>query len=67
MYVIDEVVLYLDRDSSVSVVTRLGVQLSTWALIGSLHHRVQTSSGAHPASYSVGSGFFFRGAKGAKA
>jgi hypothetical protein len=31
----------------------------------SLHHRVQNGSGAHPASYPVGTRGFFRGGKAA--
>jgi hypothetical protein len=34
---------------------------------GSLHHRVQNGSGAHPASYSMGTGASFPGCKAAGA
>jgi hypothetical protein len=49
------------RDSSVSVVTRLragrpGLGSRQGQGIFSLHHRVQTGSGAHPASSPMGAG-----------
>jgi hypothetical protein len=37
--------------------------LGGWAGNFSLHHRVQNSSGAHPASYPVGTGSYFPGVK----
>jgi hypothetical protein len=36
-----------------------GVRVPTWAGNFSLHHRVQTGSGAHPASYPVGTRISF--------
>jgi hypothetical protein len=34
----------------------IGVRFSAEVQIFSLHHRVQTASGAHPASYPMGTG-----------
>jgi hypothetical protein len=42
-----------------------GVRVSAEAENFSLHHRTQTGSGAHPASYPMGTGGFFTGAKAA--
>jgi hypothetical protein len=62
------------RDSSVGIV--LGYELDdrgtrvrfpTWGGNFSLHHRVQNGSGAHPASYPVGTGGSFPGGKAAGA
>jgi hypothetical protein len=38
-----------------------GVRFSAWAGNFFLHHRVRTGSGAHPATYSVGSEGFYSG------
>jgi hypothetical protein len=53
------------RGSSVSIVTRLQAGRSGFdsrqGRVFSLRHRIQTDSGAHPASYSIGTGAsFFR-------
>jgi hypothetical protein len=62
------------RDSSVGIA--LGYGLDDWgsrvrflAGVGnfSLHHRVQNGSGAHPASYPMGTGSSFPGGKAAGA
>jgi hypothetical protein len=50
----------MSRDSSVGIVSgyrlddqMIGVRFPVWAGNFSLHHRVQTGSGAHPASYTI--------------
>jgi hypothetical protein len=54
---------YKNRDSSVGIALGYGVdyrgsrvRFPAEAGIFSLHHRVQTGSGAHPASYPMGTG-----------
>jgi hypothetical protein len=61
---------YNNRDSSFGVALRYGlddrgsrVRLPEGAGNFSLHHRVQNGSGAHPASYQIGTGGFFPGVK----
>jgi hypothetical protein len=54
------------------IITRAGVRVADlqalpWAGNLSLHHRVQTGSGAHPASYPMGTGISFPGGKAAEA
>jgi hypothetical protein len=58
------------RDSSVGIATRLRTGRSAFhdSIPGgagnfSLHHRVQNGSGAHPASYSMGTRVSFPGGK----
>jgi hypothetical protein len=60
----------MSRDSSVAIA--LGYGLDDWgsrvlfpagAGYFSLHHRVQNGSGAHPASYPMGTGGSFPGGK----
>jgi len=52
-------------DSSVSIVTRIRLYIGFDSRqehgFFPLHHRVQTCSRAHPASYAVGTGGFFLG------
>jgi hypothetical protein len=62
------------RDSSVGIVTGYGlddrgslVRFPAGAGNFSLHHRVQTGSGAHPASYPMGTRGSFPGGKAAGA
>jgi hypothetical protein len=58
------------RDSSVNMVTRLraaGFRFPAGTGNFSLHHRVQTGSGAHLASYPMGTGGSFPGGKTARA
>jgi hypothetical protein len=66
--------VYKSRDSSIGIAT--GYELDDWgsavrfsARTGnfSLHHRVQTGSGAHPASYPMGTRGSFLGGKAAGA
>jgi hypothetical protein len=64
----------MGRDSSVGIATgyrlddrTIGVRFSEGAVYFSLHHRVQTGSGAHPASYTMGTGGSFPGGKAARA
>jgi hypothetical protein len=63
----------LCRDNSVNTMTRLqagrptGVLFPAGAGIISSHHRVQTDSGAHPASYPMCTGGPFPGGKAAEA
>jgi hypothetical protein len=64
------ILLRKNRDSSVGVATGYGlddrmngVRISAGVGNFSLRHRVQTGSGAHPASYSVGTKGFFPGVK----
>jgi hypothetical protein len=64
----------MSRGISVSIATgyglddrMIGVRFSTGAGNFSLRHRVQTGSGAHPASYSIGTGGSFPGGKAAGA
>jgi hypothetical protein len=65
---------YKSPDSSVGIATdhglddrMIGVRIPVWAGNFSLRHRVQTGSGAHPASYPMGTGGSFRGGKAARA
>jgi hypothetical protein len=62
------------RDSSVGVALGYGlddlgsrVRFTSWAGDFSLHHRVQNGSGAHPASYPMGTRGCFPGCKAAGA
>jgi hypothetical protein len=62
------------RDSSVGIVTgyglddqMIGIRFPARAGSFSLRHRIQTGSGAHPASYPVGTGGSFPGDKAAGA
>jgi hypothetical protein len=66
----DQLEVFKNRDSSIG--TALGYGLDGWgskvrfpAGAGNfcLHHRVQNGSGAHPASYPVGTSGSFPGAK----
>jgi hypothetical protein len=61
-----------DDNSSSSIGTRLGVGRSGFdsqQVAGNFapHHRLQTDSGAHPASYSTGTGGYFPVGKAAGA
>jgi hypothetical protein len=63
-------VLMGSRDSSVGITLGYGlddrdsrVRFPAGAGNSSLHHRVQNGSGAHPASYSMGTRFSFPGVK----
>jgi hypothetical protein len=63
-----------DRGTSVCIETKqqvmgwaIGVQFPAGAGNFSLRHRVQTGSGAHPASYPMGIGGLFLGSKAARA
>jgi hypothetical protein len=65
-------IIYKSRDSSVGIALGCGlddrgsmVRFSEGAGNFSLHHRVQDGSGAHPASYPVGTGGSFPGGKAA--
>jgi hypothetical protein len=65
-------VLFKSRDSSVGIATGYGlddrgsrVLFLAGAGIFSLHHRYQTGSGAHSASYPMGTGVSFPGGKAA--
>jgi hypothetical protein len=65
---------YWSRDSSVGIALGYGlddrgsrVRFSAGAGTFSLHHRVQTGSGAHPASYPMGTRGAFLGVKAAGA
>jgi hypothetical protein len=69
-----KVIISYSCDSSVGVVTGYGmddrmVGVRFLAVAGnfSIHHRVQTGSGAQPASYTMGSGSSFPGSKAAGA
>jgi hypothetical protein len=60
----------MSRDSSVGIATgygvggrMIGVRFPVAAGKFSLHHRVQTGSGAHPASYPMGNGALSLGVK----
>jgi hypothetical protein len=60
----------LNQNSSVGIAIRyglddlmIGVRFAVGAGNISLHHRVQTGSGAHPASYPTGTGGCFPGGK----
>jgi hypothetical protein len=62
------------RDSSVGIGPgyglddlMIGVRNAARAGNSSLHHRVQTGSGSHPASYPIGTGGFLPGGKAAAA
>jgi hypothetical protein len=62
------------RDSSVGIALRYGLHdrgFRVWFLVGagnfSLHHHVQNGSGAHPASYRMGTRGSFPGVKAAGA
>jgi hypothetical protein len=62
----------MSRDSSVSVVTgyrlddrMIGVRFPAGAGSFSLRHHVQTDSGAHPASYPIGTRSSFLGCRAA--
>jgi len=64
----------MSRDSSVGLATGYGLDdrmISARFSVGagnfSLHHRVQTSSGAHSVSYKLGTGGSFPGSKAARA
>jgi hypothetical protein len=66
--------LYKSRDSSVGIALGYGlddrgsgVRFPAGAGNFSLHHRVQNGSGAHPASYTMGTGRSFPGGKAAGA
>jgi hypothetical protein len=61
--------IYKSRDSSVGIATgwTTGVRFPAGARDFSLLHRVQTGSGAHPASYTIGTGGSFPGDKAAGA
>jgi hypothetical protein len=63
-------VLYMSRDSSIGIALGYGaddrgsgVRFPAGAGTFSLHHRVQNCSGAHPASYPMGTRVFFLGIK----
>jgi hypothetical protein len=54
------------RDSAVGIATGYGLDdrgVGDRVPVGSLHHVVQTGSGAHPASYTMGTGDSFSGVK----
>jgi hypothetical protein len=62
----------MSRDSSFGIATGYGlddrmrgVRFPVGAGNFSLHHRLQTGSGAHPASYPMGTGGSFPGSKAA--
>jgi hypothetical protein len=66
--------LMKSRDSSVGIALCYGlddqgsrVRFPAGAGNFSLHHRVQNGSGAHPASYPIGTGGIFPGGKAAGA
>jgi hypothetical protein len=55
--------IYKRWDSSFGIATTYAVRLPTGARYSSLLHSVQTVSGAHPASYSIGTGGLSPGVK----
>jgi hypothetical protein len=66
----EDIRMDLSRNSSVGIATDyglddrvIGVRFLAGAGNFSLHHRVQTGSGAHPASYPMGTEFSFPGGK----
>jgi hypothetical protein len=68
------IITFFDIDSSVNIATDygldgriIGVRIPAEAGNFSLRHRVQTTYGAHPASYQVGIGDPFPGGKAAGA
>jgi hypothetical protein len=73
-YTCHSFLIQLSRDSSVGIATgyglddrTIGVRFPVGAGNCSLRHRVQTGSGAHPASYPMGIGNSFTGSKAAGA
>jgi hypothetical protein len=72
IYIYIYIFIYQSRDSSVSIALGYGlddrgsrVRFPAGAGNFSLHHRVQSGSGAHPASYPMGTGDSFSGGKAA--